>query len=30
MLVFMTDGLPTVGETNIDKIISNLQASKNN
>ena len=29
MLVFMTDGLPTVGETNVDKIISNLKASKN-
>ena len=28
MLVFMTDGLPTVGETNVDKIISNLKASK--
>ena len=24
MLVFMTDGLPTVGETNVEKIISNL------
>ena len=29
MLVFMTDGLPTVGETNVDKIIANLKASKN-
>ena len=29
MLVFMTDGLPTVGETNVDKIISNLKSSKN-
>lgn len=28
MLVFMTDGLPTVGETNIDKINSNLQKAK--
>lgn len=28
MLVFMTDGLPTVGETNVDKIIANLKASK--
>ena len=26
MLVFMTDGLPTVGETNAQKIISNLKA----
>ena len=28
MLVFMTDGLPTVGETNIDKINANLQKTK--
>jgi Ca-activated chloride channel family protein len=28
MLVFMTDGLPTVGETNIDKINTNLQKVK--
>ncbi len=28
MLVFMTDGLPTVGETNVDKIISNLKSQK--
>ncbi len=29
MLVFMTDGLPTVGETNVDKIIANLKNAKN-
>ena len=29
ILVFMTDGLPTVGETNVDKIIANLKTSKN-
>src|SRR4051812_36906684 len=29
MLVFMTDGLPTVGETNVEKIIANLKQSKN-
>lgn len=29
MLVFMTDGLPTVGETNVEKIISNLKTQKN-
>ena len=29
MMVFMTDGLPTVGETNIDKIIANFKAAKN-
>lgn len=29
MLVFMTDGLPTVGETNIDKIVANIKQSKN-
>jgi len=29
MLVFMTDGLPTVGETNVERIISNLKNSKN-
>jgi hypothetical protein len=28
MLVFMTDGLPTVGETNVDRIIANLRQSK--
>ncbi len=28
MLVFMTDGLPTVSETNIDKIIANVAKSK--
>ena len=28
MLVFMTDGLPTVGETNVDKILSNLKNAK--
>lgn len=28
MLVFMTDGLPTVGETNIDKIIANVKDAK--
>ncbi|MFN0279563.1 MAG: VIT and vWA domain-containing protein [Pyrinomonadaceae bacterium] len=28
MLVFMTDGLPTVGETNTEKIISNLTSEK--
>jgi len=30
MLVFMTDGLPTVGETNADKIISNLRSQISN
>jgi Ca-activated chloride channel family protein len=29
MLVFMTDGLPTVGETNVEKIIANLKGAKN-
>ncbi len=29
MLVFMTDGLPTVGETNVDRIVSNLKNAKN-
>lgn len=29
MLVFMTDGLPTVGETNVEKIITNLKNAKN-
>jgi Ca-activated chloride channel family protein len=29
MLVFMTDGLPTVGETNAEKIVSNIRAAKN-
>ncbi|MBX7054384.1 MAG: VIT and VWA domain-containing protein [Pyrinomonadaceae bacterium] len=28
MLVFMTDGLPTVGESNVEKIIANLKGSK--
>ncbi|MEP6944848.1 MAG: VIT and VWA domain-containing protein [Acidobacteriota bacterium] len=28
MLVFMTDGLPTVGETQVDKIIANLKNAK--
>jgi Ca-activated chloride channel homolog len=28
MLVFMTDGLPTVGETNIQRIIANANASR--
>ena len=28
MLVFMTDGLPTVGESNVDKIIANANAVK--
>ena len=28
MLVFMTDGLPTVGETNVDKIITNAKETK--
>lgn len=28
MLVFMTDGLPTVGETNVERIISNLKNAK--
>src|SRR4051794_11740941 len=28
MLVFMTDGLPTVGETNVERIISNLKDAK--
>ena len=28
MLVFMTDGLPTVGETNIEKINANVQKAK--
>jgi len=30
MLVFMTDGLPTVGEANIDKIIANARVAKKN
>jgi Ca-activated chloride channel homolog len=30
MLVFMTDGLPTVGVTNVDKIISNLRSEISN
>lgn len=29
MLVFMTDGRPTVGETNVDRIIVNLKNAKN-
>lgn len=29
MLVFMTDGLPTVGETNTERIIANLKSHKN-
>lgn len=29
ILVFMTDGLPTVGETNIDRINANFKAAKN-
>jgi uncharacterized protein YegL len=29
LLVFMTDGLPTVGETNIEKIIANTRKVKN-
>ncbi|MGQ0543657.1 MAG: VIT and vWA domain-containing protein, partial [Blastocatellia bacterium] len=29
MLVFMTDGLPTVGETATDKIVANLRKAKN-
>ena len=28
MLIFMTDGLPTVGETNVDRILSNLKSAK--
>ncbi|MEQ1607010.1 MAG: VIT and VWA domain-containing protein [Pyrinomonadaceae bacterium] len=28
MMVFMTDGLPTVGETNVDRIIKNVQTVK--
>ncbi len=28
MLVFMTDGLPTVGETNVEKIVANFNDSK--
>ncbi|MBK9153832.1 MAG: VWA domain-containing protein [Chloracidobacterium sp.] len=28
MLVFMTDGLPTVGERNVEKILENLRSSK--
>lgn len=28
MLVFMTDGLPTVGETRVEKIVSNLKDAK--
>lgn len=30
MLVFMTDGLPTVGETKVEKIISNLRSEISN
>jgi len=28
MLVFMTDGLPTVGETNVERIVSNIKNGK--
>jgi Ca-activated chloride channel homolog len=28
MLVFMTDGLPTVGESNVDKIVANVSKAK--
>ena len=28
MLVFMTDGLPTVGETNAEKIVQNVKSAK--
>jgi Ca-activated chloride channel family protein len=28
ILVFMTDGLPTVGETNVDKIVANVSRAK--
>lgn len=28
MLVFLTDGLPTVGETNADRIVKNLESKK--
>lgn len=28
MLVFMTDGLPTVGETNVERIVANLKNAK--
>jgi Ca-activated chloride channel family protein len=28
MLVFLTDGLPTVGETNVERIIANLEKAK--
>lgn len=30
MLVFMTDGLPTVGETNVDKIVDNVRQARTN
>ena len=29
MLIFLTDGLPTVGETNVNRIIDNLHGAKN-
>ena len=29
MLVFMTDGLPTVGETNVERIVANFKNAKN-
>ncbi|HEX7297115.1 MAG TPA: VIT and VWA domain-containing protein [Pyrinomonadaceae bacterium] len=29
MLIFLTDGLPTVGETNINRIIDNVHGAKN-
>ena len=28
MLIFMTDGLPTVGESNVDKIVANVSKAK--
>lgn len=28
MLVFMTDGLPTVGETNVERIVANIRQAK--
>ena len=28
MLVFMTDGLPTVGESNVDKIVANIKTAR--
>src|SRR4030095_7817710 len=29
MLIFLTDGLPTVGETNVNRIIDNVRGAKN-